>query len=169
MRTAYLSLGSNVGDRLANLREAVLRLNSEDGCWVVALSSIYETEPVGFKDQPDFLNMVVCINTLLDAVSLLSHCQSIENEMGRVRTVRWGPRVIDIDILLYENENIKIGELVLPHPKMLRRGFVMIPLAEIAPDVEVAPGLTAAMAVEHSAFRGVRYFGRLMDDADFSL
>lgn len=169
MRTAYLSLGSNVGDRLANLREAVSRLNSVDGCRVVSMSSVYETEPVGFEDQPDFLNMVVCVNTSLDAMSLLRFCQSIESEMGRVRTIRWGPRVIDIDILLYGNERIETGDLVLPHPEMLRRGFVMIPLAEIAPDVEVAPGLTAAMVVEQSRFEGVRYFGRLMNDADFSL
>lgn len=141
-RTAYLALGANIGDREANLREAV-NLLREGGCTVTAASSLYLTTPVGPVDQPDFLNAVIRIKTALDPHDLLGLCRKIEQTLGRERTIRWGPRVIDIDILLYENVILNEDELVIPHPRMLERAFVMIPLAEIAPDIEVVDGLSA--------------------------
>lgn len=161
-RNAYLGLGSNLGDRLFNLREALKRLVSSGECQIEACSSVYETEPVGFMDQANFLNAVVRITTSLDPLALLSCCRSVEESMGRVRTIKWGPRVIDIDILIFDHEIVCTGELIVPHPEMLNRGFVMIPLAEIAPDLEVASGVTAREVAERIGSAGVRYFGRLL-------
>ncbi len=135
MNVAYLSIGSNIGDRLSYLKEAVRILNADDDISVSAVSSIYETAPVGFTEQADFLNIVCRIETKLDASSLLAVCQDIEKELGRVREVRWGPRTVDLDILLYNNENIEMKNLTIPHPRMQERAFVLIPLLEIAPMV----------------------------------
>nr|WP_218624972.1 2-amino-4-hydroxy-6-hydroxymethyldihydropteridine diphosphokinase [Sporosarcina sp. E16_3] len=128
-----MSIGSNIGDRLYHLTEAVRALHSHDGIIVTSVSSIYETAPVGFTDQADFLNMVVCVETALTAQALLDACQKIEHGLGRVRDVRWGPRTADLDILLYNNENIETENLIVPHPRMYERAFVLIPLLEIAP------------------------------------
>ena len=141
-RTAYLALGANIGDREENLRGAV-KLLREGACEVTAVSSLYTTKPVGPVNQPDFLNAVICVRTALDSRDLLNLCRKIEQVMGRERTFRWGPRVIDIDILLYEGVVVNEEDLVIPHPRMLERAFVIIPLAEIAPDVEVVEGLSA--------------------------
>ncbi|KAA0941077.1 2-amino-4-hydroxy-6-hydroxymethyldihydropteridine diphosphokinase [Sporosarcina sp. ANT_H38] len=126
-------MGSNIGDRLNHLKEAVRALHSHEGTTVAAVSSIYETEPVGFTDQADFLNMVVCVETSLEAQELLGFCQKIEQELGRIRDIRWGPRTVDLDILLYNNDNIETENLIVPHPRMRERAFVLIPLLEIAP------------------------------------
>ncbi|MCX8053162.1 MAG: 2-amino-4-hydroxy-6-hydroxymethyldihydropteridine diphosphokinase [Armatimonadetes bacterium] len=154
---AYLGLGANLGDRLANLREAIRRLE-DAGCRVIARSSVYETEPVGITDQPDFLNAVIKVETSLTARDLLNLCKSIENEMGRVRTNKWSPRVIDIDILLYDDSSVCEDDLVIPHAEMLKRAFVLIPLAEIAPGVMIAPGLNAREASVRVDREGVRRF-----------
>lgn len=133
MNIAYISIGSNIGDRLNHLTEAVRALHLHEGTTVAAVSSIYETEPVGFTDQADFLNMVVCVETSLEAQGLLGFCQKIEQELGRIRDIRWGPRTVDLDILLYNNDNIETENLIVPHPRMRERAFVLIPLLEIAP------------------------------------
>ena len=154
--TAYLGLGSNLGDRLANLREAIRRLEDGGACKVVKRSSVYETEPVGMVEQPDFLNAVVEVETAVEPRDLLRLCKSIENEMGRVRTNKWGPRVIDVDILLHGGSRVLEDDLTIPHAEMIGRAFVLVPLAEIAPDVEVAPGVTARAAAELADREGVR-------------
>lgn len=133
MNIAYLSIGSNIGDRLYHLTEAVRALHSHDSIIVTSVSSIYETAPVGFTDQADFLNMAVCIETGLAAQGLLEVCQKIEQGLGRIRDIRWGPRTADLDILLYNNDDIETENLVVPHPRMFERAFVLIPLLEIAP------------------------------------
>lgn len=128
----------------------------ERGCEVVAVSSLYLTKPVGVIDQPDFANAVIRVQTALGPHDLLATCRRIEQELGRGRTIRWGPRVIDIDILLYENAAVDNDELVIPHPRILDRAFVLVPLAEIAPDIEVAEGLSAKDAAERVDRSGVR-------------
>jgi 2-amino-4-hydroxy-6-hydroxymethyldihydropteridine diphosphokinase len=132
MPTVYLALGSNIGDREANLREAVRRL-SESGIHVSKRSSIYETEPVDYLDQPWFLNAVLEAQTDLPAPQLLATLRSIESQMGSKKPFAKGPRLIDLDILLYAHETIDTPELQVPHPRMLQRNFVLAPLAEIAP------------------------------------
>ena len=133
MNVAYLSIGSNIGDRLHHLTEAVRALHLHEGLIVTSVSSIYETAPVGFTDQADFLNMVVCVETGSEVQEILGICQEIEHELGRIRDIRWGPRTVDLDILLYNNDNIKTENLIVPHPRMHERAFVLIPLLEIAP------------------------------------
>jgi len=129
---AYLSLGSNLGDREGHLRDAVARLESQGH--VVAVSSFYETEPVEFANQPWFLNCAVAIETTKMATELLAGLLEIEGSMGRHRAQRKGPRLIDIDILLFGNAIIDSQELTVPHPAMHERRFVIEPLAEIAPE-----------------------------------
>nr|WP_218628012.1 2-amino-4-hydroxy-6-hydroxymethyldihydropteridine diphosphokinase [Sporosarcina sp. E16_8] len=128
-----MSIGSNIGDRYHHLREAVRALHVHEGLTVTSVSSVYETVPVGFTNQADFLNMVVCVETGLAAHDLLEVCKNIEHGLGRIRTIRWGPRTADLDILLYNNDNIKTENLIVPHPRMHERAFVLIPLLEIAP------------------------------------
>ena len=130
--TAYLSLGSNLGDRKANLQEAIARLR-EVGI-VARVSSYYETEPVEFTAQPWFVNCVVELQTDLGPVPLMQKLLSIERAMGRERNQPKGPRNIDIDLVLFDNETINTPGLTLPHPGMHMRRFVLAPLAEIAPD-----------------------------------
>jgi 2-amino-4-hydroxy-6-hydroxymethyldihydropteridine diphosphokinase len=132
--TTYLSLGSNIGDRAANLREAVEQLRPLGE--VAAVSSFYETEPIEYTEQPWFLNCAVELETLLTPMPLLSGILEIEKQMGRRRGKKNGPRNIDLDILLYENQIVDTPELTIPHPAMRERRFVLAPLAEIAPDVK---------------------------------
>lgn len=129
----YLGLGSNLGDKIANLAEAVRRL-SEFGR-VDAVSSLYRTEPVGFADQDWFLNAALCLRTALSPRALLEAALAIEHQMGRVRTVKNGPRLIDIDLLLFGSQTFDEPGLRLPHPRLHERLFVLAPLAEIAPQV----------------------------------
>ncbi|WP_213701003.1 MULTISPECIES: 2-amino-4-hydroxy-6-hydroxymethyldihydropteridine diphosphokinase [Aminobacterium] len=133
MRLA-LGIGSNVGDRMNNLRKAV-QLLKEKGVVIIAKSDIFETAPMGVTDQPRFLNACIVIDTKFDLEELLSVVKSIEQEMGRVHRLRWGPREIDIDLLLLENgEVLDSSTLKVPHPEMHKRAFVLMPLAQIAPD-----------------------------------
>ncbi|MDW0111333.1 2-amino-4-hydroxy-6-hydroxymethyldihydropteridine diphosphokinase [Sporosarcina aquimarina] len=134
MNTAYLSIGTNMGDREEFLRLAIGSLSATAGIESVETSSIYETVPVGVTDQADFLNIVVRVKTVLEPLQLLAECQRIEQELGRVRTIRWGPRTADLDILLYNTEIIDSKTLSVPHPRMRERAFVLIPLTEIAPE-----------------------------------
>lgn len=131
MNNVYLSIGTNIGDREQNLKQAIKMLQGKKDIAVEAISSIYETAPVGYIDQPSFLNIAVFIQTSLSADEMLEVCQSIENELGRVREIRWGPRIIDLDILLFNNENIEVENLIVPHPRMYERAFVLVPLHEI--------------------------------------
>ena len=131
-KTVYLSLGSNVGDREANLRTAIEKLGALGA--VIAVSSFYETEPMGFTEQPWFLNAAAALRTELMPKVFLSKMLAIEQQMGRRRTRPKGPRNIDLDILLFGNSIIDTLELTVPHPAMHERRFVLEPLAEIAPD-----------------------------------
>jgi 2-amino-4-hydroxy-6-hydroxymethyldihydropteridine diphosphokinase len=132
-RRAYLGIGSNLGDRLAHLQLAVDQLSAADGIDVVGVSPVYETDPVGGPDQPDFLNAVVAVDTIRTAHELLALAQSIEAAAARVRTVHWGPRTLDVDVLLVGEERIDDPDLVVPHPRMAERAFVVVPLADLDP------------------------------------
>ena len=132
--TAYLALGSNLGDKEANLRKA-LELVQQRGVEVVKTSSFICTEPYGVTDQPQFLNGVCEVRTSLEPLELLQTLLEIEQEMGRVRLRHWGERNIDLDLLLYEDVVMDTPELILPHPDMQNRDFVLLPLAEIAPEL----------------------------------
>ena len=135
MATTYLSLGSNVGDRVDYLRRALAKLEKHPHMTIKALSSFYETEPLEYPDQEWFVNSVAEIETSLDPMSLLDVLQGIENELQRQRSIRWGPRTIDLDILYYDDELVAESRLMIPHIRMHDRSFVLVPLAEIAPDV----------------------------------
>jgi len=134
MKTVYLGLGSNVGDREENLAKALAQLTAPD-LRIARVSSKYETEPVGFAEQRWFLNLVAEAETDLFPMQLLSRTLKIERSLGRVRTVKNGPRTIDIDILLYGKTVIRTATLEVPHPRMAERRFVLAPLAELAPDL----------------------------------
>jgi 2-amino-4-hydroxy-6-hydroxymethyldihydropteridine diphosphokinase len=131
--TAYIGLGANLGDRAATLHEAARRLG-ELGT-ITAVSSFYETEPVGFREQPSFLNAVIVLETDLPPAALFDALLAIERDLGRVRSFRNAPRTLDLDILLQDDLVMDTPELTLPHPRMHERAFVLAPLAEIAPDV----------------------------------
>jgi len=157
-KTVYLSLGSNLGDRRSNLRNAIGKLlNLGD---LIAVSSFYETEPVDFVDQPWFLNCAVALQTTLSAEDLLKEIAAVEREMGRQRDIPKGPRTVDIDILLFGKAVMKTARLTIPHPAMHERRFVLEPLAEIAPEVqhpvlkktlrELLTGLPAAPKVKRA-------------------
>ena len=156
MTTAYLGLGANLDDRLANLQRAVDLLGAEPGIRVMASSRIWETEPVGGPDQPDYLNVVVRVETELEPHELLAACHRVEASLGRVREVHWGSRTIDIDVLLFGGVVSDEPKLTLPHPRMLERAFVLLPLLELDPDPVLPDGrrvLDAAIDTD-----GVRLF-----------
>ena len=134
LRRIYLSLGSNIGDREANLRKAVEQLASQD-MRVLHTSRIYETEPVDYVDQAWFLNQVVEAETTLFPMQLLTRVGRVERDLGRKRIVRKGPRTIDIDILFYGAAVVETTRLEIPHPRIAERRFVLVPLAELAPDL----------------------------------
>jgi 2-amino-4-hydroxy-6-hydroxymethyldihydropteridine diphosphokinase len=133
-RMAYLGIGSNIGDKQANLEGVVKLLRDTPGITVKTVSPFYITAPVGYADQPDFLNGAVALETTLSPDQLLKRCQELEQELKRVRTIRWGPRTIDVDILLYEDLVLDDPNLTVPHPRMLEREFVLKPLNDIAPE-----------------------------------
>lgn len=137
MAIAYLGLGSNLGDRKQNLVQALELLSQH--LVVERVSSIYETEPVGFEQQPRFLNLVCRVSVRVSPQQLLDVVKEIEAKMGRTLSFRNAPRVIDIDILFYNGDIVSSGELTIPHPRLAERAFVLVPLAEIAPDM-VHPG-----------------------------
>ena len=137
MNIAYIALGSNIEPRGKYLEEAIALLSEHEKISVEKESSIYETVPVGYTDQDLFLNMVVEIHTELSPYDLLYYCQHIENHLGRKRTIRYGPRTVDLDILLYNQESVDDEALTIPHPRMYNRAFVLIPLAEINPNLSI--------------------------------
>ncbi|HHV61504.1 MAG TPA: 2-amino-4-hydroxy-6-hydroxymethyldihydropteridine diphosphokinase [Firmicutes bacterium] len=170
---AYLGLGSNLGDREENLRRALRLLGDEPGVRLLRVSPLYETDPVGYTEQDPFLNAVAEVETTLDPHQLLSWVLDIERRLGRVRSVRWGPRTIDIDILLYNNLVMRDKDLEIPHPRMWQRGFVLVPLADLNADIAVpsppAPGCCNG-GVQGSSGTGARTVrdllagGRLKED-----
>ena len=155
----YLGLGSNVGQRQANLAEAVRRLDALPGLQVLRRSSLYETEPVGFTDQPWFLNAVVEASTVLEPEALRQAAKAIEAELGRQTGPRWGPRPIDIDILLYGQRTIQTPLLQVPHKELWNRLFVLVPLAELRPDLTTPAGesIFARIAALQGSY-GIRPF-----------
>jgi 2-amino-4-hydroxy-6-hydroxymethyldihydropteridine diphosphokinase len=138
MARAYLGLGANLGDRAAALQQAVDALDAAHGTRVVAVSRVYETDPLGGPEQPDYLNAVVALDTDCSARELLELAQRLERDAHRVRAVRWGPRTLDVDVLLVGDEHVDEPDLVVPHPRMWERAFVLVPLADVAPE-HVAP------------------------------
>lgn len=135
----FLGLGSNIGDRQSLIESAVEQIDQLDQCAILAYSSLYETEPWGEINQPFFLNLVLKIRTTLAPLLLLQQLQQIEALLLREKSERWGPRTIDIDILLYGKETIRIPGLIIPHPRLTERRFVLEPLNEIAPKLSI-PG-----------------------------
>lgn len=131
---AYIGMGANLGDRLATLNEAIARLGAFGA--VLAVSSVYETDPVGMLDQPPFLNAAAGMRTSLPPEELMAGLLQIERDLGRVRTVRNAPRTIDLDLLLYDDAVIGTPNVTVPHPGLHERAFVLVPLAGIAPDAE---------------------------------
>jgi 2-amino-4-hydroxy-6-hydroxymethyldihydropteridine diphosphokinase len=130
VRRAFLGLGSNIGDRRAHLRHAVAAIPD-----LVAVSDVYETAPVGGPEQDPYLNIVVGLQTALTARQLLDVCRQREADANRVRLVRWGPRTLDVDVLWIDGETVNESDLEVPHPRLFERAFVLMPLADIAPDL----------------------------------
>lgn len=158
MPRAYLGLGSNLGDRLENLRRAVALLGAR-GVRPLRSSRVYETDPVGGPPQPDYLNAVVEVEAEGSARDLLAACQGVEAEMGRVRRERWGPRVIDLDVLTFGREEVREPDLLIPHPRMHERAFVLVPLLELDADPPLPGGRRAAdLRLGVLALGGVRPF-----------
>ena len=136
MPTAYIGLGSNMGDKSGNILKSLDLLGQFKKIKVVKRSSFYETEPVGYEDQDWFVNAVAELETELSPRELLDALMKIEQNMGRKREIKWGPRTIDLDILLYDQLCLNEPDLIIPHPRMHERAFVLVPLAEIAPNVK---------------------------------
>ena len=138
MTEAYLSLGSNMGDRLENLKMAVQALQKpQAGIEVTAVSPVFETDPVGYLDQDAFLNICVKVKTAFSPTRLLTFCQDIEKQLHRERIIHWGPRTIDLDILLFGDVTMDTKSLTIPHPRMEERGFVQVPLAFLRGETEI--------------------------------
>jgi 2-amino-4-hydroxy-6-hydroxymethyldihydropteridine diphosphokinase len=147
---AYIALGANLGDPVSQIREAVSRLDSVQGVSVLSVSPVSRTKPVGGpQGQPDYFNAVAKTRTSLAPMDLLAHCQEIENDQGRIRTVRWGARTIDLDLLLYGAEVIDTQILSIPHPRMRERLFVLVPFCDVAGESFAIPpdGVLAGKAV----------------------
>jgi 2-amino-4-hydroxy-6-hydroxymethyldihydropteridine diphosphokinase len=153
---AYLALGSNLGDRLENLRSAVALLGERD-VRPIRSSRVYETEPVGGPPQPEYLNAVIEVETELDAGDLLRACLDVEDVLGRVRSERWGPRTLDVDVLTFGRDRIDRSDLVIPHPRMHQRAFVLVPLLELDADPPL-PGdrRVAELRLDPRVLGGVR-------------
>jgi 2-amino-4-hydroxy-6-hydroxymethyldihydropteridine diphosphokinase len=154
---AALGLGSNLGDRRAHLSDAIDRISNAEGIEVVAVSPIVETLPVGGPSQPEFLNMVAIVQTTLSPEEVLALSQACETAAGRVRTVRWGPRTLDVDVLAYDAVTSGDDRLTLPHPRALERSFVLVPWAAVDPDF-VVNGRTVAAWAADVGDDGVRWF-----------
>lgn len=154
----FIGIGSNIGDKEENIKRA-LDLIRESGISVREVAPLYRTDPVGYQEQDWFLNTVAVIETVLPPRELLAALMEIENKMGRKRTVRWGPRVVDLDILLYGDVTLNTPDLQVPHPRMLERAFVMAPLADLRPDMALPGGRTAAqLAAELSKTQHVERY-----------
>jgi 2-amino-4-hydroxy-6-hydroxymethyldihydropteridine diphosphokinase len=154
--TAYLGLGSNLGERLDSLQDAVDRLDREPGLDIVASSRVWETDPIGGPEQPDYLNAVVRARTDLTPFGLLETCQRVETALGRTRELRWGPRTIDIDLLTFDEQRLDVPFLTIPHPRMTQRAFVVLPLLELEPNLTLPDGSRLIDARMGSLVSGAR-------------
>jgi 2-amino-4-hydroxy-6-hydroxymethyldihydropteridine diphosphokinase len=134
---ATLGLGANIGDRVLNIEEAIERLTADGAVKLVARSRFYRTAPWGVIDQDWFVNVCISVRTDVTARELLQRCQAVETAMARVRTLRWGPRNIDVDILTFRDQTIDDPDLIVPHPRIAERAFVLVPLRDIAPDIKI--------------------------------
>jgi 2-amino-4-hydroxy-6-hydroxymethyldihydropteridine diphosphokinase len=143
--TAYIGMGSNLGDRRENLRRAVSLLQDSPLMEVKRLAPLYRSAPLGDTGQPEFLNTVAQVAATLAPRELLNCLLEVEKKLGRVRKERWGPRVIDLDLLLYDDMTVQEPDLVVPHPRLTERAFVVVPLAAIAPDITLPGGFTPAV------------------------
>jgi 2-amino-4-hydroxy-6-hydroxymethyldihydropteridine diphosphokinase len=148
---AFLGLGSNLGERLDHLQQAVDLLDDDARTRVDAVSSVYETEPVGGPDQGPYLNLVVRVATRRSPSALLALANRVEAALGRVRAERWGPRTIDVDVLLYGDRVVRTRRLHVPHPRLAERAFVLVPLIEVAPGLRLPDGTSAAAALARLA------------------
>lgn len=155
LEIAALGIGGNIGDPPAAMAGALRQLDQRDDCRVLAVSKLYSTPPWGKTDQADFFNCCALVETSLEPEELLDVCLSIEQSMKRVRLERWGPRTIDIDILTYGTRGQKTGKLEVPHPRMTERGFVMKPLADIAPAL-VVKGKTVGDWLQETDIAGIK-------------
>ncbi len=151
---AYLGIGTNIGNRMENLINAISALNLLPLTSVTQVSDVYETDPVGYDDQDDFLNIVAEVETGLNSDNLLGAALGIEAGLGRIRTIKNGPRVIDIDLLLYGDECENTETLILPHPRMMERGFVLVPLS----DIDFKSKFIDKNEIKKENFEGVRYY-----------
>ena len=164
MPRVLLGLGSNQGDRMAALLEAERRLTAVPGIRILERSSVYETEPLGIADQPWFLNQVLSVETTLGPLVLLDTVQGVERDLGRIRSVHWGSRIIDIDILLYGHETVSSARLTIPHPELPGRRFVLVPLVELEPEARLPDGRRARDLLDElepgpeRAVQGVRMY-----------
>jgi 2-amino-4-hydroxy-6-hydroxymethyldihydropteridine diphosphokinase len=137
---AYLGLGANLGNPTDQLQQALSLLHHSQGISVRRVSSLYETSPIGYVDQPNFYNLVAEIDTILSPTQLLSNTQKVEQLLHRVRKERYGPRTMDVDILLYEQRVVQLLELIIPHPRLSERAFVLVPLRELVGNITVPNG-----------------------------
>ncbi|HIE30648.1 TPA: 2-amino-4-hydroxy-6-hydroxymethyldihydropteridine diphosphokinase [Candidatus Poribacteria bacterium] len=163
MSLAYVSFGSNLGNRLKNIKRGLEFVSRNRSITITKKSSLYETEPVGYANQGYFLNGVVEIETYITPHRLLSILKRAERDIGRRRRRRWGPREIDFDILLYNQKCVDTPSLIVPHPRMHERGFVLIPLVEIAPKVihPIFKKSVQQLLVKFADTKGVKFFGVL--------
>lgn len=148
---AFIGLGANLGEREASLRGALSLLAKEPGVRLLAYSGLYETEPVGYRHQPRFLNAVACLETALAPEKLLDVLLGIEQAFGRRRTIRWGPRTLDLDLLLYGERRVHSDRLIVPHPRLFERAFVLVPLLELK---ELLPATVLGRAMQALAACG---------------
>lgn len=153
---AYIGLGSNMGDRVGYLKSAIKQLNYNSSIEVLESSKIYETDPFGYEEQDDFLNMVVKVKTSLDPLSLLKYGNYIESNLFRKRDIKWGPRTIDIDVLLYGDKCYEDEVLTIPHPRILERAFVLIPLNDVGEKNLKVKGVNLGEAIKNVDTSGVR-------------
>lgn len=166
MKKVYLGLGSNIGNRENNLKEAINLISQNRNIKVNKISSLYETEPIGFKEQDWFLNMVIEIETSLKPRELLKYLLDVEKRMGRIREIKWGPRIIDIDILIYNEAVIMDEDLKIPHPRICERAFVLIPLIEINPDIRIG-GVLAKDILQSVKNQKVNFYKNLLNSNNF--
>ena len=157
---AAIGLGSNVGDKAGNIARAISLLTAKGDIRLVSPSRIYRSPPWGVITQDAFANACVTVATVLGAHDLLRRCQAVENDMGRVRKKKWGPRIIDVDILTFRDEVIKTPDLVVPHPLIAERAFVLLPLQDVAPGLKIG-GKTLGELIAHIDTAGVAPMGTL--------